>query len=43
VVAVFALGIALGRALDDSPPPPASTTFARTLEPVPERPSTTAS
>ncbi len=40
-VAVFALGIALGQALDDGPPSPATVTYVRTLEPLPQQPATT--
>ena len=36
-VVVFALGIALGLALDDRPVPGGTQTFVRTLEPVPQR------
>jgi lipopolysaccharide export LptBFGC system permease protein LptF len=32
---VFALGIALGQALNDGPPPPSTATYVRTLEPLP--------
>jgi len=32
VLLVFAIGIAIGRALDDGPPPPATQTYVRTLE-----------
>lgn len=41
VLAVFALGIALGRALSDGPPPPSTVTYVRTLEPLPQREVTT--
>ena len=40
-LAVFALGIALGQALDDGPPPPSTVTYVRTLEPLPQQPATT--
>ena len=36
-VVVFALGIALGLALDDRPVPGGNQTFIRTLEPVPQQ------
>jgi hypothetical protein len=45
VLAIFALGIALGIALGqafhDGPPSPATVTYVRTLEPVPQQPATT--
>jgi hypothetical protein len=41
VLAVFALGIALGQALHDGPPSPATVTYVRTLEPMPQQPATT--
>jgi hypothetical protein len=34
---LFALGLALGLALDDRPVPGGTQTFVRTLEPVPQR------
>jgi hypothetical protein len=37
----FALGLSLGRALDDGPEPGATVTFVRTLEPLPQEPATT--
>jgi hypothetical protein len=37
---VFALGIALGQALNDGPPPPSTATYVRTLTPVPQQPAT---
>ena len=40
-LAVFALGIALGQALDDGPPAPSTVTYVRTLEPLPQQPATT--
>jgi hypothetical protein len=43
VLLVFALGIALGQALNDGPPPPSTVTYVRTLTPVPQRPATTVS
>jgi hypothetical protein len=36
-VVVFALGVALGLALDDRPVPGGTQTFVRTLEPVPQQ------
>ncbi len=36
-VLVFALGVALGLALDDRPVPGGTQTFVRTLEPVPQQ------
>jgi len=36
-VIVFALGVALGLALDDRPAPGGTQTFVRTLEPVPQQ------
>ena len=41
VLVVFVLGIALGQALSDSPPPPSTATYVRTLEPLPQVPATT--
>ena len=38
---IFALGIALGQALNDGPPAPSTQTYVRTLEPVPQQPATT--
>ena len=32
VLVVFALGIALGQALNDGPPPPSTGTYVRTLD-----------
>ena len=40
-VLLFAVGIALGQALNDGPPAPATETVVRTLEPVPQQPVTT--
>lgn len=37
---VFAVGIALGQALNDGPPPPSTATYVRTLEPLPQQPAT---
>lgn len=36
-VLVFALGVALGLALDDRPVPGGTQTFVRTLEPLPQK------
>lgn len=36
-VLVFALGVALGLALDDRPVPGGTQTFVRTLEPLPQQ------
>ena len=41
VLVVFAVGIALGQALSDGPPPPSTATYVRTLEPRPQPPGTT--
>lgn len=43
VLAIFVIGIALGKALNDGPPPPATETYVRTLEPVPQQPVKTTS
>ncbi len=40
-VVIFALGIALGQALNDGPPRPSTETYVRTLEPLPQEPATT--
>jgi hypothetical protein len=32
---VFAVGLAVGKALDDGPEPPATVTTVRTLQPLP--------
>jgi len=40
VLLVFALGVALGQALNDGPPPPSTATYVRTLTPEPQRPAT---
>jgi hypothetical protein len=37
-VLLFALGVALGLALDDRPVPGGTQTFVRTLEPLPQQP-----
>ena len=36
-VLLFALGVALGLALDDRPVPGGTQTFVRTLEPLPQK------
>jgi hypothetical protein len=36
---LFALGVALGLALDDRPVPGGTQTFVRTLEPLPQQPA----
>lgn len=41
-IVIFAAGIAFGQALSDSPPPPSTGTFVRTLEPLPQQPAATA-
>jgi len=38
LAAVFALGVALGKALNDGPKPARTVTNVRTLEPLPQRP-----
>jgi hypothetical protein len=38
-VLVFALGVALGLALDDRPVPGGTQTVVRTLEPLPQQPA----
>ena len=43
VLVIFVLGIALGEALNDSPPAPSTETYVRTLEPLPQQPATTTS
>ena len=40
VVLSFALGLSLGKALDDGPEPGATVTSVRTLEPLPQQPAT---
>jgi len=40
LLAVFATGIAFGRALDDAPEPGGLTTSVRTLTPLPQQPPT---
>lgn len=39
VALVFALGVALGLALEDRPVPGGTQTFVRTLEPLPQQPA----
>ncbi len=39
---VFAVGVALGKALNDAPAEGVVVTSVRTLEPLPQQPSTTA-
>jgi hypothetical protein len=34
-VLLFALGIAIGQALNDGPPPPSTVTYVHTLKPAP--------
>jgi hypothetical protein len=41
LVLAFALGLSLGKALDDGPEPGATVTSVRTLEPLPQEPATT--
>jgi ferric-dicitrate binding protein FerR (iron transport regulator) len=41
VLLAFALGLSLGKALDDGPEPGATVTSVRTLEPLPQQPATT--
>jgi len=38
LAAAFALGVALGRALDDGPRDGGSVTYVRTLRPLPQQP-----
>lgn len=40
LVAAFALGIAVGRALEEGPAPGGTQTSIRTLEPLPQQPTT---
>jgi hypothetical protein len=42
-LAIFALGIALGQALNDGPPSASTQTYVRTLQPLPQQPATTSS
>jgi hypothetical protein len=39
LVAVFAVGVALGKALDDGPDAGSTVTYVRTLEPLPQKPA----
>ena len=39
VAAAFAVGIALGQALNDGPSPAQTVTYVRTLEPLPQQPA----
>jgi hypothetical protein len=39
LAAVFAIGLALGKALDDGPRDRGTATYVRTLEPLPQRPA----
>ena len=39
VAAAFAVGIALGKALNDGPSPAQTVTYMRTLEPLPQQPA----
>lgn len=39
IALVFALGVALGLALQDRPVPGGTQTFVRTLEPLPQQPA----
>jgi hypothetical protein len=41
VAIAFAVGIALGRALEEGPEPGGTVTYVRTLEPLPQQPVTT--
>ena len=41
VILIFAVGVALGQALNDGPPSPDTQTYVRTLEPVPQQPEGT--
>jgi hypothetical protein len=41
VLLIFAIGVALGQALNDGPPAPSTQTYVRTLDPVPQQPATT--
>jgi hypothetical protein len=41
ILLAFALGLALGEALDDGPQPGATVTSVRTLEPLPQQQATT--
>jgi len=39
LMAVFAVGVALGKALDDGPDAGSTVTYVRTLEPLPQKPA----
>jgi hypothetical protein len=39
LAATFAIGLALGKALEDGPSPGGTVTYVRTLEPLPQRPA----
>jgi len=39
LAAVFAVGVALGKALNDGPKAGGTVTYVRTLEPIPQRPA----
>ena len=41
VFAIFALGIAIGQALNDGPPPPSTETYVRTLTTLTDQPGGT--
>jgi len=41
VILVFVLGIAIGKALNDAPPPPSTETYVRTLTTLTDRPGET--
>jgi hypothetical protein len=41
LAAVFVLGAAVGKALNDDPPAGVDVTFVRTLEPLPQEPAAT--
>ena len=43
VLVVFAVGIAVGKALNDGPASPGTVTYVRTLEPLPQEPGATTS
>jgi hypothetical protein len=38
IVVIFVVGIAIGQALNDGPPPPSTETYVRTLEPMTQQP-----
>jgi hypothetical protein len=38
IVVIFVIGIAIGQALNDGPPPPSTETYVRTLEPMTQQP-----